>query len=893
MEFINKLYVRPERKEEDDTFYEENSLKKVKLKNCCKRWSNNIDRSKDMLFNYKNEIDENSFLKFLEKTWKLFFNEEKKGHLVFQKPEGMKEEHFFYDQEGENNKQSPSHEEEGNMYTLPNFLIIDNANNNNVTSVSRYDDPLLPDRDDRDTHPLELNSASNEETCEIVEEKMETISFFPPIDNAHENDATNDEMPLGGTTTQGRRSDDTLIIPINIGEEKKLRSSKNNALYYKKCIDIYHKHDDAYTLYDKEIEDFLILSDVPLNDNKENANSFEIYEQTPNFKKHTKEEAEQNCRNSFEDSPLINTSKESSFYDNTDGKMPRRDGDDTEQKNSTGGELSIPLSSKRGIIEKHPYEWGEVPGDEGNSQFGGNGCKLKEGVACSREEITRKPIFVLCGLHEGRAKRKFKVATKHLRHSANVETMGHTEDDVAQHEEKVYFEKWVGDITRRKKDIEVSLLLPGLYSEGNEGSNKKEEVFKRGDLKEGKGSTPTLNNGNAIYERLCSGIRFFEIIIPNSQEDKNDKIALSEEKKELLCLCGEKCAYTISEMLQQISIFFVNNKREKVILSFLQNGDSSPNGDYPNNSITELNMHKLDIYIYLYLRKCLKRFERDENYNVLYFFDNKERILNTCKYGFNVDHFEIREWVFNNMSFLLPSTRVEEEKEEQYTGVERDIGVSKNPHLTVSSCRRKSPNLILSQQHQVSLFRLNSMINNENMKLPSKIVINKKLPNILLGQENERSNDNSYKPGENYPFCGDSRENENTHQTESEDMQANSGTNCRFIGHGKLALTEYVIDVRKEMTLRRSPFAFTKKELKYLSERSGEMEFISDQQSSNENYFYVVKIEKGDIENVASHIYGHVKKKKITNFVSILTNKFSSNAVFSIIKINLQYVLGA
>ncbi|SBT78196.1 conserved Plasmodium protein, unknown function [Plasmodium ovale] len=505
--------------------------------------------------------------------------------------------------------------------------------------------------------------------------------------------------------------------------------------------------------------------------------------------------------------------------------------------------------------------------------------------------------------------------------------MGHTEGDVAQREEKVYFEKWVGDIARRKKDIEVGFLLPGLYSEGNEGNNKKEAVFKRGDLKEDKGSTPTLNNGNVIYEKLCSGIRFFEIIIPNSREDKNEKIALNEEKKELLCFCGEKCFYTISEMLQQVSIFFVNNKREKVILSFLQNGDTSPNGDYPDNSITELNMHKLDVYIYLYLRKCLKRFERDENYNVLYFFDNKERILNTCKYGFNVDHFEIREWVFNNMSFLLPSTRVEEEKGEQYTEVERHVGVRKNPHLTVSSCRRKSPNLILSQQHQVSLFRLNSMINNENMKLPSKIVINKKLPNILLGQENEKSNYNSDIPGENYPFCGEyskncncvryyltypsgdcarstlhavpsrdpnlgSRENENMHQTESEDMQANSGINCRFIGHGKLALTEYVIDVPKEMTLRSSPFAFTKKELKYLPERSGEMEFISDQQGSNDNYFYVVKIEKGDIESVVSHIYGHVKKKKFTNFVSILTNKFSSNAVFSIIKINLQSVLG-
>ncbi|SBT41514.1 conserved Plasmodium protein, unknown function [Plasmodium ovale wallikeri] len=375
MEFINKLYVRPERKEEDDTFYEENSLKKVKLKNCCKRWSNNIDRNKDMLFNYKNEIDENSFLKFLEKTWKLFFNVEKKGHLDFQKPEGMKEDHFFYDQEGEDNKESPFHEEEGNMYTLPNFLIIDNASNNNVTSVSRCNEPLLPDRDDRDTPLFELNIESNEETCEIIEDKIETISVFPSIDNAHENYATNDEMPLlGGTTTLERKCDDTLIIPVNIGEEKKPRNNKNNSLYYKKCIDIYHKHDDAYTLFDKEIEDFLILSEVPLNDHMENANSVEIYEQIPTSKsiticeEHTKEEAEQNCRNSFEDSPLINISKESSFYDDTDGKMPGKDKNDTEQKNSTGREMSIPLSSKQGMIKKHPCEWGEVPGDEGNSQ---------------------------------------------------------------------------------------------------------------------------------------------------------------------------------------------------------------------------------------------------------------------------------------------------------------------------------------------------------------------------------------------------------------------------------------------------------------------------------------------------------------------------------------------
>ncbi|GAB67835.1 hypothetical protein PCYB_124010, partial [Plasmodium cynomolgi strain B] len=84
MDCLNKFdanHLAAESKGEE--YYRENMATRRKLKNCCKRWSDDKN-NRDFFVSHKNEIDENSFFKILKKTWNLlFFNEEKNGKLLY------------------------------------------------------------------------------------------------------------------------------------------------------------------------------------------------------------------------------------------------------------------------------------------------------------------------------------------------------------------------------------------------------------------------------------------------------------------------------------------------------------------------------------------------------------------------------------------------------------------------------------------------------------------------------------------------------------------------------------------------------------------------------------------------------------------------------------------
>ncbi|SOV81171.1 conserved Plasmodium protein, unknown function [Plasmodium sp. gorilla clade G3] len=417
-----------------------------------------------------------------------------------------------------------------------------------------------------------------------------------------------------------------------------------------------------------------------------------------------------------------------------------------------------------------------------------------------------------------------------------------------------------------------------------------------------------------IYERLYCGSRFFELIILTSEKECIEEITCNDEKEDIFCLFEGDKIYEICSILQEIAVFLKNDKKkEKIILSFIE-----------YNNIDEMNtynIHILDIYIYLYLRNYLKHTcnEQDENYNILYFYNGKERILNMEKYNYDINHFDIRNWLFNNMSFFLPSKRIDNKCDDKNN--KSDDKNNNNNLLTVNkylNVQNTSQNL--SQSHNLSLFRLNSMVDNQTTKLSSKISINKKLPNILINENDNKNyvcnkencissiiNSSTNIERENavcyYLKCC-TYENVNVftlHQKQIYDNNYNMYK--KFIGHNNIPLIQYIIDIPKALILDNSPFIFTNNKLEYLDtnilndECAGN---IPHNPLSSYNFYYVIKIQdepkeklKTDkviqnIDNYLTYIHKLLKQNYNTNIISIVTQNFHITYVFTVLKFNLQ-----
>ncbi|CDU20046.1 conserved Plasmodium protein, unknown function [Plasmodium yoelii] len=312
MEYLSKFYIKDMRKEKENVYYDEEIVKKVKLKNCCKRWSNDMNNENDFI-NYKNEIDKNSFLKVLERIWKHFFNKEKKGQLIY-------------------------HENDTNLDTLPNFLIIDTVTNtepNILQNNSNKDNNLIIDVNEDDQNYILNETLNIIESENSINTSIDSISDYekscsnPPIlltdiytrvkvtkenlctttcirigitsaietnnssysennlssyieDDSIENDSNSTIKP-SMRLFDNKKDDNFYNNTLDKNIEIKTKIYKNNSLN-KKRINIYHKHDDTYKFYDKEIDDFLILPEIIMdNYDEENDKQNQIYNNSPNF----------------------------------------------------------------------------------------------------------------------------------------------------------------------------------------------------------------------------------------------------------------------------------------------------------------------------------------------------------------------------------------------------------------------------------------------------------------------------------------------------------------------------------------------------------------------------------------------------------------------------------
>ncbi|KOB86709.1 hypothetical protein PFDG_02533 [Plasmodium falciparum Dd2] len=204
MEYLNKIYMTALGKKRDVTIDDdvdvdvdedvsnENIVNRIKQKNCCKKWSTSM-YNKNILINYRNDVDKDSFFIIFEKAWKLFFHDDTKGKKLL------------------------LHEEnDNNIYSLPNFLIIDNLSNYNPIGTENI-------------RSMNNDQCDNEDNIII--------------------------------------NDDNTKYILEDMDAKKIASNKTFPLN-KKFIDIYHKHDDTYCSYDKEIDDFLILPDIIITNNE-------------------------------------------------------------------------------------------------------------------------------------------------------------------------------------------------------------------------------------------------------------------------------------------------------------------------------------------------------------------------------------------------------------------------------------------------------------------------------------------------------------------------------------------------------------------------------------------------------------------------------------------------
>ncbi|EUD69170.1 hypothetical protein C922_00033 [Plasmodium inui San Antonio 1] len=272
MDCLNKFdanHLAAESKGEE--YYTENMATKRKLKNCCKRWSDDKN-SRDIFVNHKNQIDESSFFKILKKTWNLLFiNEEEKGKLLY----------------GEGDQ---------NMYTLPNFLIIDPLSSGVINPFDTDQVGMsLDEGEDIASDNVQVDNGDHGmadspleggyQDCQAAEKKgdfqtAENNGDFQTAENSAEYplEANHPHCAAGQTWDDGLEEDEHWVAAIHASPVKeenspmddlspdkesslKMRTSKKSSIN-KKYIDIYHKHDDSYSFHDKEIDDFLILSDV-------------------------------------------------------------------------------------------------------------------------------------------------------------------------------------------------------------------------------------------------------------------------------------------------------------------------------------------------------------------------------------------------------------------------------------------------------------------------------------------------------------------------------------------------------------------------------------------------------------------------------------------------------
>ncbi|CRH01173.1 conserved Plasmodium protein, unknown function [Plasmodium relictum] len=445
---------------------------------------------------------------------------------------------------------------------------------------------------------------------------------------------------------------------------------------------------------------------------------------------------------------------------------------------------------------------------------------------------------------------------------------------------KIYFYKWIEILEQISKNKETNLFIFGLYSMERK-KNIENKEFHYEQLEKN-----NSNSDGIIYKKLCLGIRYIELIILKNKNKWDDEIEINEEKKEMNCLYEGRYFYNISDILQEISVF-IKNKQEKIILSFLEsNDDDDEKINAENKNVTYYNIEKLDIYIYLYLRKYLNYLNNEKNYKILYFYNSKERIINLSKYDFDIDNFKIRNWVFNNISLLLPSKIIQENEQKE----------NRHNFLSVDSAKSS---LKLSHKHHLSLFRLNSITEEETSNLTSKILVNRKLPNILVHDDKEynkfsEKSDNYAldNPSKNncilyyLEYSNNEYKNATFHKLSAYDINLN--VNQNFIGYNNMPLTEYIIDRPKKLKLQNSPFIYTNKKLIYLYEYSYKSQLLD---KIDDNYYYVLKIEKENIEDVLVHIHNNINIKNNKNFISILTTNCYIDHVFTIIKFNLKCIM--
>ncbi|VWU51549.1 conserved protein, unknown function [Hepatocystis sp. ex Piliocolobus tephrosceles] len=509
----------------------------------------------------------------------------------------------------------------------------------------------------------------------------------------------------------------------------------------------------------------------------------------------------------------------------------------------------------------------------------------------------------------------------------------------------IYYENWYDSLVKKNKNKEIDLFMYGLYNLKNENDViKKWKEEHETNIKDV--SQLTNNISNYFYDKLCLGVRYFEMLIitkKEKQEGEKDKIKLGGEKKELFCLYAENNIIEINKILQAITVFLIKNKKEKLILSFLQNNDEIKelgNSDiyetvpiqqstYNTNYNPNLIIEKLDIYMYVYLRNYLKKSKNSEDYNIIYFYNNMERVLDLSMYNYNVDNAQIRSWFFNNLPFLL-STSVLTNRNEQENEQGNEQGNDKKKKYLMLPGRgnNNSNNTKLSQEHHIALFRLNSMTNDTLVKSVSKIIIKKKLPNILLNQYNQEMFNNCYTfVNADYSLSGKSDNDANNTDLKYNCVRyyikylnknyknltlnnlpyydPNINKNKQFIGHNNLSLTEYVMDIPKDMHLKKSPFIFTNLKINYLSEEFFKQEknnkfnnLLINNSFNNENLFFVVKIKnEQNINNILSYIHHkrNNKKKSVDCgkcLINILTTNYSVDIFFQILKINIERVMG-
>ncbi|OTN65375.1 Uncharacterized protein PKNOH_S110076700 [Plasmodium knowlesi] len=461
---------------------------------------------------------------------------------------------------------------------------------------------------------------------------------------------------------------------------------------------------------------------------------------------------------------------------------------------------------------------------------------------------------------------------------------GEDEEGAKKNQRVVYLQQWMCALSERKKRKEPIRCIYGIYNTTGGAKSSGQDAEKCVN-----NSLPCQSKG-IIYERLCLGVRYLEMVV--LREWKTEK-----GKNDLHFACGDGCIYSAGDFMEEVNVFLLSNKKEKVLLSFLlrpgmgdnnddkghddadhhdsdNDGDNYPHDQPDNDNVTQL----LDIYMYLYLRREVKHSERDENYRVLYFLNDREKFLNLEKYQFDIDHFQIRNWVFNNMSLLLPSGIVH--------GGEKE----------------RSSLLSLPQEHHMSLFRLNSMQNDQVPILSSKICIKRKFPNILITRQEgdyevadseekdsihvdeivyRRTNARRYY----IEWEGDHHNGGTLHEVHTHD--GNLSSSGKFIGSNNLPLTEYIIDVPRYHKLLNSPFTFLNKKLVYLCEEGECLKGKCAHGMDTNNTYYVIKTVQ-TVQRSLTHLQSQFNADMRPSWICILAQDFRVQDIFDVICVNFR-----